>query len=440
MAFTPRIEINGAIDTAQSVLSNINKIAASTQTYVTWDPSLGKFTTVLNRAGSSVYTFDDSNIIGSITISGTGIDGVYNSARIGFTSKDQRGKKDERVIIIPQEDRFAQELDNQLSMDFDLITDPVQAELLGAIELKQTRVDMAIEFATDYRAIGLRAGEIIGINNELYFDRSSANPKLFRIISIEEIDGEDGGILLSITALEYDSNVYSTSGLTREERILESGITPAIENVCIIEKENIANGKKVGAALQTDEGRAAITGAGVPIFQTISSSETGANIESMLESAYTANALYFDETAYPDPLTYPYYFGFSWNTLSPIKQMQVAFDGPQGTMNYDVDGASKQITAGIPLKLDLYYSYGGSGYQWVGKRFMEWSTYISTMTVVDIPISPVSWLLLCTPLNTYDLNASNNFVKPTSLNGANTGIITDASGDAAGVTITLFQN
>lgn len=440
MAFTPRIEINGKIDTNQTVLSNINKIAASCQAYVTWDPSLGKFTTVLNRAGTSVWTFDDSNIIGSIVVSGTGIDGLYNSARVSFVSKDQRGEKDERVISIANEDRFAQELDNELGLSFDMINDPVQAELLAAIELKQSRVDKVIEFVTDYRAIGLKAGDIIGVANEVYFVRSSVNPKLFRILTIDETDGEDGGILLAITALEYDGNVYSTDNLTREERITESGIVPVGQNICIIEKESIAAGKRIGAALQTDEGRAAITGAGVPIFQTIFASETGATVENVFEAAYNANQLYFDETAYSDPTAYPYFYGFTWSTFSTIKQMQIAFDGPQGTMNYIVDGVNKQITAGIPLKLDLYYSYGGGPWQWVGKRFMEWSSYISTMTVVDVDVAPLSWLLLCTPLNTYDLNANSNFVKPTSLNGAGTGIITDAAGDASGITITLFQN
>jgi hypothetical protein len=440
MGFFTRTEINGTIDTNSTVLANLNKIAGSSQAFVTWNPNEGKWTTILNKTGSSVMTFDDSNIVGSINVTGAGVDDAYNSVKVQFNSKDQAGATDERVLSVATEDREPNELDNQLNLTFDLINDPAQAELLAAIEMKQSRVDTIIEFATDFRAIGLQAGELIGVANDNYFFRSSVNPKLFRVVSIEEVDTEEGGILLSITAIEYDSQVYSTDNLTRENRITDSGIVPAAENVCIFERDSIAAGKKIGDALATDAGRAAITGAGVPLFATISASETGTNIETMLEAAYTANALYFDETSYPNPLSYAHYFGFTWSTFSAIKQMQVAFDGPQGTMNYTVDGASKQITAGIPLKLDLYYRYAGSGYQWVGKRFMEWSTYISTMTVVDIDVAPVDWLLLCTPLNTYDLNASNNYVTPTSLNGSGAGIITDVNGDAAGVTITLFQN
>lgn len=240
MAFTPRIEINGAIKTSENVLANINKIAAACQSFVTWDPAIGSWRVIINRQGTSVMTFDDSNIVGSITVSGAGINDMYNSVRVGYANKDADGKKSERILNLPTEDRFDRELDNQLSLDFEFVNDPVQAELLGAIELKQSRADKIIEFATDYRAIGLRAGDIFGVNNEYYFERSSVNPKLFRAITVEEIDAEDGGILLQITGIEYLSTVYNTDGLTREETLIDSGIIPKSENICVIEKEAAA--------------------------------------------------------------------------------------------------------------------------------------------------------------------------------------------------------
>lgn len=250
MSSTSRVAINGKIDTAQSVLANINKIAGSSQAFVTWDPSVGNWVVVLNTTGSSVYTFDDSNIVGSITVSGSGVNEMYNSAKVTFSSKDQSGARDERVISIPVADRFAQELDNELTLNFEMINDPVQAELLGAIELKQSRVDQIIEFATDYRAIGVKAGDIVGVKNEMYFEGSNTAPKLFRVITNEEIDTEDGGILLNITALEYDSTVYSTSNLTREYRQTETGIVPRQNNVCITEKEAEATFNQVDYNIQ----------------------------------------------------------------------------------------------------------------------------------------------------------------------------------------------
>lgn len=237
MASTTRVNINGAIDTSQTVLANMNLIANSSQAFITWDPAEGQWETVLNTTGSRVADFDDSNIVGSISVTGSGISDLYNRVRITFNNADMRGQPDERILSIDAADRFANELDNELALDFKIITDPVQAELLAAIELKQSRVDLIIQFTTDYTSIQRKPGELIGITNENYFVGSTANPKVFRIVSIEEIDGEDGGILLNFTCIEYDNAVYSTAGLTREQRETVSDIVPASTNVCVIEKD-----------------------------------------------------------------------------------------------------------------------------------------------------------------------------------------------------------
>jgi hypothetical protein len=455
MAFIPRIEINGAIKTSDNVLANINKIAAACQSFVTWDPSSGTWKTLLNRQGSSVMTFDDSNIVGSITVSGAGVTDLYNSVRVGFSNKDSDGRKDERVLSVDPEDRFDRELDNQLSMDFEFVNDPVQAEILGAIELKQSRLDKIIEFSTDYRAITLRAGDIIGVSNEYYFEQSSTIPKLFRVITIEEIDGDDGGILLVITALEYSGNVYNTDGLTREERLVDSGIPPKSTNVCVIEKENVATGNRIGAALQTDAGRAAITAAGVPLFQTYSEQTQGSTIQTTFNAAYSNDYYFFNKEAYLwpgtapgdgvyDPKSSPHWFtAAEFSTQSTIKTMQIAFTGPQATYTYDVDGVTKEITAGIPCKIDLFYAPSSTGpWLWQDGRFMEWSSYISSFVVSNLDVAPVFWMVFVTPLNTYDLNAADNTVLPLNISS----VITDnqddgpGTGDAAYATVSLFLN
>ena len=437
MSFFTRTTINGTIDTNSTVLANLNKIAGSSQAFVTWNPNEGKWTTILNKTGTSVMTFNDSNIVGSINVTGAGVNDAYNSVKVQFNSKDQGGATDERVLSIAAEDREPNELDNQLNLTFDLINDPAQAELLGAIEMKQSRVDTIIEFATDFRAIGLQAGDLIGVGNNNYFFRSETNPKLFRVVSIEEVDTEDGGILLSITAIEYDSQVYSTDNLTRENRITDSGIVPAAENVCIFERESIAAGKRIGDALATDAGRAAITNAGVPLFATASVNTNGNDIKTVFNSGYNNNAYYFDYTAYSNPLSYPYFYAYQWQTQAQLKYMQIMITGPQGTYDYTVDGTTKQMTAGIPQQLSLFYGLDGVNWNFVGTRFMEWSSYISNMDVAEVSINNVYWLLMATPLNTYDLNGTSNYVKPTSITAT---INNPGSTDAAGITIIQYQN
>lgn len=449
MAFIPRIEINGAIKTSDTVLSNINKIAAACQSFVTWDPSSGTWKTLLNRQGSSVMTFDDSNIVGSITVTGSGITDLYNSVRVGFVNKDTDGRKDERVLTVDPSDRFDRELDNQLSMDFEFVNDPVQAEILGAIELKQSRLDKIIEFTTDYRAIGLRAGDIIGVSNEYYFERSATTPKLFRVVTIEEIDSDDGGILLSITALEYSGNVYNTDGLTREERLVDSGIPPKSTNVCVIEKENVATGNRISGALSTEAGRAAITGAGIPLFQTYSEQTQGTTVQGVFNNAYSNNVYGFNKELYLwpgsnpgdglyDPKSFTDWFTpAEFQTVAGIKTMIIDFTGPTAFYEYEVDGVTKTITAGIPCKVDLFYGPSSTGpWLWQDGRFLEWSSYITNFVVSNINVSPVYWMVFVTPLNTFDLNATTNNIKPTDI----IQMFGDNNGDSVYVNVSLFLN
>jgi len=426
MSAIQRMNISGVINNNQTVLANINRLANSSQSFLTWDPTEGRWVMILNRALSpnqinQTRVFDDSNIIGSINVTNTGINSLYNSVRVQFLNKDQYYNSDERVLSIPAQDRFAQELDNELSMTMDLIDDPVVAENLAAMELKQNRLDKVIQFFTDFRAIELKAGDVIRISNDQFFQNSTVVPKPFRIVSIEEIDTDDGGLILSITALEY-ADIYSNSNLTRQPRITDSGITPKGNNVCVRLKENIATGKSVGAALQTAEGRAAITAAGLPILETAS---TGWSPQEVI------NALG------PGNLNNPGFLSATFTVLEPIKSLQFFFEGPQGEFTYTVDGVNKTIVAGIPVAIAIETSTAGESgpFTILGQRFLEWSTYTTTFSFANIPAG-LSFRARIINLNTFDLNAAEPNVDIVSVNS----VLANAGGDAAVLSINLFLN
>lgn len=235
---TSQFEINGIIDTSRNVLENINTIANASGCFVTWDPSEGYWAVILNTTGAAVKNFNDSNIVGAINVQGSGINDMYNSVSISFPHLDLNDTRDVIELKIPDEDRFEQELDNRLEMQLDCINNPVQAQLIAARELKQSRVDKIITFTSNYTANGLKAGQLISVTSPMYGYVS----KIFRITQIEESD-DDGNITYNITALEYDADVYSTSGLIREERNKKTGIVPKAANVALtsIEQQGDAN-------------------------------------------------------------------------------------------------------------------------------------------------------------------------------------------------------
>jgi hypothetical protein len=219
-------EINGVVDTNQSVLQNINTLCTASGCWLTYDITTGLWSVIINRTGTSVKSFDDSNIIGGINVSGSGITEAYNKISIDFPHKSLRDQRDYIDLVIPEADRFPNELENTMTMSLDCINDPVQAQYIATVELKQTRVDKIIEFRTDYTSLGLRAGDLIDVTAEAY----DWTDKIFRITRVVEDDLDDGTIQVSITALEYDANVYDTTGLIREERKKKTGIVPKSAN------------------------------------------------------------------------------------------------------------------------------------------------------------------------------------------------------------------
>ena len=111
-AFKPIIEINGVVDTKNSVFENLQNIATSSQSFLTWDPSKGQWSINLNRElaglpGSAAKHFDDDNIVGGINVSGTGISDLYNGVRVSFPNRELRGDRDESFYEVQLSERFA---------------------------------------------------------------------------------------------------------------------------------------------------------------------------------------------------------------------------------------------------------------------------------------------------------------------------------------------
>jgi IPT/TIG domain/Bacterial Ig-like domain len=236
-----RYQINGLIDTAQSVMQNIEKICSAAGSWLSYDIHEGKWGVIINTTGTSIASFNDTNILGSISINGTGINELYNAVKVEFPHRELRDSADFVTIQIASVDRNANEEDNTLNLTYDIINEPVQAQLLGLIELKQSRIDLAISFQTDYSNINIKAGNLIDVTNE----RFGFVNKLFRVISSSEIQDDDGALKIEIVALEYNANVYSTADLYRYTRTDANGIitigsigVPGTPQVTKIEKNS----------------------------------------------------------------------------------------------------------------------------------------------------------------------------------------------------------
>lgn len=236
-----QFKINGVIDTSKPVLDNLEILATASGCFFTFNPHTGLWGVIINKAGSPVASFNDSNILGSISVSGTGLTDFYNAVQVDYPHKDLLDARDTSTYEIALADRFPNEIDNILNIKFDIINNPVQAEMLALMQLKQSRVDKVINFRTDYSNLKVQAGDLISVTNEAYgFDA-----KVFRIISIEEEDSDSGEIILSISGLEYDEAVYDFTDLERFIRDPANGIINKRANTALQQLDDQAYGAKL---------------------------------------------------------------------------------------------------------------------------------------------------------------------------------------------------
>ena len=197
-------EINGVIDTNKPVWKNIENIANSAGAWVTYDSTTGQYEAVVNKTGTSSHSFTDTNIIGPIKVSGTGLDQLYNKCYVSFPLTDVKDSSDTLKINAPSSILKDDEPDNQMNLTYPLVNNPVQAAKLGLLELKQGRVDLVVEFTTDFHQNDVKAGELIDITNDIF----SWTNKVFRVLQVKEVDNSKD-LLYQITALEYDADVYT---------------------------------------------------------------------------------------------------------------------------------------------------------------------------------------------------------------------------------------
>ena len=270
MASQNKFRINGLVDTSKNVLDNINTLANQSGAFLTWDPNAGKWTVILNDAAASVMSFSDSNIIGEISVSGTGITDLYNGVTVSFPHKDMRDTVDAIDVTIDSTERFNGELDNVLELSLPQVNDPIQAQFIAGRELKQSRLDLIIEFRTNFDANELKAGDVITVTSSaLQF-----NTKLFRVIQVSQEDADDGNLIYSVIAQEYDGTIFTESGLTYDLRTNFNGIKSKVFNAEIDQSDDA----KVGFDIAKLLGANALLGIANGLFKNILSADENTGV------------------------------------------------------------------------------------------------------------------------------------------------------------------
>jgi hypothetical protein len=209
-ATQPRYRINGVLDTGQNVLSNLDQIMLACDSWNQYNAATGKWSIVINKARSTDFAFDDTNIIGEIRVSAYEIAQSINQIEAQFPNKLNRDQAGFVYLNTPTNLLFANEPENKYSLSYSLVNDSVQAQYLANRLLEQAREDLIVTFSTTYNGIQVDAGDVISVTNAAY----GWDAKLFRVIKVSEASLPDGNLGAALELNEYNVQVYDNFDIT----------------------------------------------------------------------------------------------------------------------------------------------------------------------------------------------------------------------------------
>jgi len=220
----PRYRINGVLDAGQSVLSNIDRIMSSCDSWMTYNAALGQWSVVINKAEATSYAFDDDNIIGEIRVSATDITSSINQVEARFPFKENRDQAAFINIETPSGLLYPNEPVNKYSITYDMVNDSVQAHYLANRLLEQAREDLIVGFSTTYYGIQVDAGDVVSVTNSDY----GWNAKLFRVMKVNEASLPDGNLGARLELSEYNAQVYDDQDITQFTPVPNSNLASPV--------------------------------------------------------------------------------------------------------------------------------------------------------------------------------------------------------------------
>ena len=205
-----RYRINGVIDTGKPVLDNVEKVLECCDSWMAYNAASGLWSVVINKAETSSFSFNDTNLIGEIRVSAIDINQQINQIQIEFPSKLNRDQPDLVYMETPAGLLYPNEPANRQTTTLEFTNDSVQAQYLGNRRLEQAREDLIVTITSTYPGIQVDAGDVVDITNTDY----GWTNKLFRVMKVSEATVDDGNLGATLELSEYNAVVYDDAAIT----------------------------------------------------------------------------------------------------------------------------------------------------------------------------------------------------------------------------------
>lgn len=216
-----RYRINGVINTGETITNNVDKILTACDSWLAYDAPTGQWSPIINKADSTAFAFDDSNIMGEIRVSATDISQSINQIELSFPDSTNKDQPNFVYLQTPSILLYPNEPVNKYSGSLDMVNNSVQAQYLANRVLEQAREDLIVSFSTAYVGIQVDVGNVVSVTNDAY----GWSAKLFRVMKVSEVGLPDGSLGAQFELNEYNAGVYDDASITAFTPAANSNIT-----------------------------------------------------------------------------------------------------------------------------------------------------------------------------------------------------------------------
>lgn len=219
-----RFRFDGTLDTTQSVLSNLQLMAACCDCLIKYNEIMGKWGVIVQTPSiTPVLDLNNSNLVSGLIITPTDISASYNIAEVKFpdgSSKDSFNTATFDLAVLYPALLYPNEPVNKQTISLPLVNNSVRAQYLANRFLKAAREDLQIQVDINYTGLQLEAGDVVTVTVANY----GWVAKQFRIIKVTEKFAEDGTVSASLSLTEFNATVYDDISITQFTPAPNTGI------------------------------------------------------------------------------------------------------------------------------------------------------------------------------------------------------------------------
>lgn len=219
-----RFRFDGVIDTARSIMDNLQDMASSCDCLIKFNEITGQWGVITQ---SPTYTvamdLNDSNMVSAIQITPLDIAASYNVIECKFPDNSNQDAFNSSTFDLQEIDPallFPNEPVNKNSVSLQLVNNDVRAQYIAIRMLKAGREDLQVTARINFEGIQLEAGDIVTITNANY----GWAAKLFRVMKVTEMFASDGAVTADLILTEFNPAVYDDAPITQFQPSPNTGI------------------------------------------------------------------------------------------------------------------------------------------------------------------------------------------------------------------------